>query len=71
MNLDFKQNFFELFGLDPFFGLDAARLDRAYHELQAKVHPDRFAHLPESRAPLVDAVGDAGQRGLPHAEAAR
>jgi len=49
---DFNQNYFELFGLAPFFGIDGARLDRAYHELQAKVHPDRFAHLPETERRL-------------------
>lgn len=52
MNLDFNQNYFELFGLAPFFGIDGARLDRAYHELQALVHPDRYAHLPETERRL-------------------
>jgi molecular chaperone HscB len=47
MSVDLSQNYFELFGLDPFFGIDMSRLDRAYRELQARVHPDRYAHLPE------------------------
>lgn len=36
-------NHFELFGLAPSFALDAGALDRAFRDLQAKVHPDRFA----------------------------
>ncbi len=36
-------DFFELFGLPRVFGLDTARLDNAYRQLQAEVHPDRFA----------------------------
>jgi molecular chaperone HscB len=45
---DFSRNHFELFGLEPRFGIDLAALDRAYRELQSKVHPDRFAHLPQA-----------------------
>jgi len=41
MNL--KQNHFELFGVPVQFAVDAAELDRRYHELQREVHPDRFA----------------------------
>ena len=52
MGLDFNQNHFELLGLDPFFGIDTGQLDRAYRELQAKVHPDRFAHMPEAEQRL-------------------
>ncbi|CAN5403999.1 Fe-S protein assembly co-chaperone HscB [soil metagenome] len=36
-------DFFHLFGMARSFALDTARLDRAYREVQAKVHPDRFA----------------------------
>jgi len=36
-------NHFELFGLAPAFALDAERLERSYREVQASVHPDRFA----------------------------
>jgi molecular chaperone HscB len=45
---------FELFGLEPAFGLDAAALERAYREIQSQVHPDRFAHAgdAERRASL-------------------
>lgn len=41
-------NHFELFGLAPAFALDAGALDRAFRELQAKVHPDRFAQAGEA-----------------------
>src|SRR5258705_13693228 len=45
---------FELFGLSPRFQLDAVALERAYREIQARVHPDRFAHAgdAERRASL-------------------
>jgi molecular chaperone HscB len=45
---------FELFGLAPAFTLDAAALERAYREIQARVHPDRYAHAgdAERRAAL-------------------
>lgn len=37
------ENHFALFQLQPAFAVDAAQLDAAYRELQARVHPDRFA----------------------------
>src|SRR4051794_4536174 len=45
---------FELFGLSPRFQLDAVALERAYREIQARVHPDRFADAgaAERRASL-------------------
>jgi len=45
-------NHFELFGLAPTFAIDAAALDRAYHELQGRVHPDKFAHLGDTERRL-------------------
>ena len=42
------QNHFELFGLDPAFGLDKQMLDTAYREIQSRVHPDRFAHAGDA-----------------------
>src|SRR2546427_1707938 len=47
-------NHFELFGLEPVFALNADSLDSAYRDIQAKVHPDRFAHAgdAERRASL-------------------
>lgn len=38
------QNHFELFHLPQRFTLDAAALERAYHEVQNQTHPDRFAN---------------------------
>ena len=45
---------FELFGLQPSFLLDHKALERAYREIQSRVHPDRFAHAgdAERRASL-------------------
>jgi molecular chaperone HscB len=39
---------FELFGLAPSFALDTAQLERVYRDIQARVHPDRFAHAGET-----------------------
>jgi molecular chaperone HscB len=33
-----------LFGLSPAYALDLEHLDRAYRDIQARVHPDRFAN---------------------------
>ena len=41
-------NHFELFGLAPAFALDLARLDAAYRDIQAQVHPDRFAQAGDA-----------------------
>ena len=41
MNID--DDDFTLFGLDERFALDPARLDQRWRDLQAEVHPDRFA----------------------------
>ena len=41
MNID--DDDFKLFGLDERFALEPARLDHRWRELQAEVHPDRFA----------------------------
>jgi len=48
------QNHFELFGLSAAFGLDKEVLEKAYREIQSRVHPDRFAHSgdAERRASL-------------------
>jgi molecular chaperone HscB len=37
------ENHFALFQMTPVFAIDAAQLDAAYRELQARVHPDKFA----------------------------
>jgi molecular chaperone HscB len=41
MNID--DDDFTLFGLPERFALDASQLDKRWRELQASVHPDRFA----------------------------
>lgn len=46
--MDFNQNHFALFDLQPAFAIDAEALDRAYRDLQAEIHPDRFAHAGEA-----------------------
>ena len=48
MTPDFTRNHFELLGLPAAFGLDAARLEQRYRELQGRVHPDRFAAASEA-----------------------
>jgi len=48
MSTDFSQDFFSLFGFAPGFQLDPLALESAYHDLQARVHPDKFAHLPDA-----------------------
>ena len=51
--IDFSRNHFELFGLPQRFRFDSAVLDRAYHELQGAVHPDRFAAAGETEQRLA------------------
>ena len=46
--MDFNQNHFALFGLEPAFAIDVEALDRAYRDLQTEIHPDRFAHAGEA-----------------------
>ncbi|HYX65566.1 MAG TPA: Fe-S protein assembly co-chaperone HscB [Burkholderiales bacterium] len=49
-----SSSYFELFGLPRVFALDLPALERTYREVQARVHPDRFAHAgdAERRASL-------------------
>ena len=51
--MDFNQNHFALFGLPQAFALDGARLDQAYRDIQAEIHPDRFAHAGEAEQRLA------------------
>jgi molecular chaperone HscB len=39
---------FELFGLVPAFALEGGRLDAAYRDIQAEVHPDRYAQAGDA-----------------------
>ena len=41
--LDFKKNYFELFGLPVSYVVDMDRLATRYRELQRVMHPDRYA----------------------------
>lgn len=43
-----RQDFFSLFGLPRQQGLDGERLDALYRDIQARVHPDKHAHLSDS-----------------------
>ncbi len=42
------QNHFELFHLPQHFAIDLDALSHAYHEVQGRVHPDKFAHAPDA-----------------------
>ena len=48
------QNHFDLFGLSPGFSLEKDVLEKAYRDIQSRVHPDRFASAgdAERRASL-------------------
>src|SRR5688572_32425488 len=48
------QNHFDLFGLSPIYSIEGEALERSYRKIQARVHPDRFAHAgdAERRASL-------------------
>lgn len=42
------QNHFELFQLPQQFAIDPDQLDKAYREVQSRVHPDRFANASDA-----------------------
>lgn len=42
------QNHFELFHLPQRFAIDLPALDKAYREVQNRVHPDKFAHASDA-----------------------
>ena len=48
MSIDFSHNHFGLFGLPVSFELDSSLLEATYRQLQAQVHPDKFAHLSDA-----------------------
>jgi molecular chaperone HscB len=50
--LNLSANFFELFGLSPRFAVDGEALERSYRDLQARVHPDRFANASDAEQRL-------------------
>ena len=43
-----RQDFFSLFGLPRQQGVDVDQLEVLYRDIQAKVHPDKHAHLADS-----------------------
>ncbi|TAN77028.1 MAG: Fe-S protein assembly co-chaperone HscB [Gallionella sp.] len=47
-DLDFQQNYLQLFGLAQSYRIDTAQLERQYRALQARVHPDKHANLPDA-----------------------
>jgi len=47
-SFDFQQNHFQLFGLAQSYQIDMPRLEQQYRALQALVHPDKSAHLPDA-----------------------
>ncbi|MCL2875059.1 MAG: Fe-S protein assembly co-chaperone HscB [Betaproteobacteria bacterium] len=54
MSIDLSLDYFSLFGLPSQFRVNEMALDRAWHALQTKVHPDR--HAPESHGTMQGAL---------------
>ena len=50
--MDFNADYFSLFQLPRAFAMDGSELDARYREIQAQVHPDRFAHAGEAERRL-------------------
>ena len=48
MTLNIAQDHFSLFGLPSAYTLDAVALERAYREIQARIHPDKFVNAGEA-----------------------
>jgi len=52
-SFDAGQSHFQLFGLAQSYRLDKARLEQQYRAMQALVHPDKSAHLPDTEQRLA------------------
>src|SRR3989338_7779624 len=52
-SFDFQHNHFQLFGIAQSYQIDTAQLDQQYRALQALVHPDKSAHLPDAEQRLA------------------
>ena len=52
-SFDFQKNHFQLFGLAQSYRIDTAQLEQQYRALQAQVHPDKSAHLPDAEQRLA------------------
>jgi molecular chaperone HscB len=50
--MDIRADHFSLFGLNPGFRLDLSDLDSRYRDIQAQVHPDRFANSGDAERRL-------------------
>ncbi|NHC05786.1 co-chaperone protein HscB [Azonexus fungiphilus] len=50
--MDLAADFFSLFGLPRTFRLSLSELDSRYRDVQAQVHPDRFANATEAERRL-------------------
>ena len=48
-----RQDFFTLFGLERRQAQDVGRLDELYRDIQARVHPDKHAHLSDAEKRLA------------------
>lgn len=48
-----RRDFFSLFGLPRRQGLDTAQLEMLFRDIQARVHPDKHAHLADSEKRLA------------------
>ncbi|OGA16589.1 MAG: Fe-S protein assembly co-chaperone HscB [Betaproteobacteria bacterium RIFCSPLOWO2_12_FULL_63_13] len=48
MALELQLDYFDMFGLPARFSLDDEELGRAYRDLQAVVHPDRFVNASDA-----------------------
>ena len=42
------KNHFALLGFAPEYALDVGKLESAYREIQARIHPDKFAHAGDA-----------------------
>lgn len=52
-SFDSRHNHFQLFGLAQAYQIDIAQLEQQYRALQAQVHPDKSAHLPDAEQRLA------------------
>lgn len=50
--MNFQENYFEIFQFPVAFDVDRAQLAERYHELQKRIHPDRFAGASEKERRL-------------------
>lgn len=51
--MDLSQDHYTLFGLQRGFAIDTEELERRYRDLQARVHPDKFAQAPAAEQRLA------------------